>query len=170
MSAKKASKKSLTYVRPQPGTFTLEAFPGIEFRFRKVTVDDEAWCEETLGKTPWAVLLQKKEQSAVLCRMLFHFLHEDDKGHFTPIEEEKLDYDTGKTEVRLVAGYKRFMRSIDGGSPTEIILITQAFTKTLLASKPIDTLPDDLKKSLLTHLQSIELDPKPSDPVTAPNP
>jgi hypothetical protein len=155
-SAKKISKKSLSYVRPVPGSFELEKFPGHEFRFRKITLDDEAWCVEKLGASPFEIMSRDKVQASELCRLYFHFLVDSDKERFFPIEEEVTDYDTGEKKKEVVAGWKRFMRSIDGGSITEMLLIARAFAATIFASRPITDLPDELKKSLLNLVEKAE--------------
>lgn len=148
MSQKKVSKKSLEYVRPELGTFTLVAFPGVVFRFRKLSIDDESWCLQTFGSDPWTFINRQKAQAAELCRMYFHFLDDESKSHFKPEREKKMDYDTGEEKEELITGYRQFMRKIDGGSLTEMLLIASAFAKTLIASRPISDLPEELKKSL----------------------
>jgi hypothetical protein len=174
MSAKKpAPKKALAYTRPQPGTFTLNKFPGVDFRFRMISIDDEAWCLENLGNTPGTIISSKTATSAELCRLYFHFLEDDCKARFIPEEAESINYDTGKKETVVVPGYRLFMKSIDGGSLTEILLIARAFLKTLLASRPISDLPDEVKKNLMAQIESRQTGPEtpaaqPAAPATDP--
>lgn len=152
--AKRVSKKSLEYIRPQPGTFTLESFPGHEFRFRKISIDDEAWCVEKLGVPIHELVSREKVQAADLCRLYFHLLVEDDKKLFFPVEEDVTDYDTGEKKKETIAGSRLFMRAVSGG--VELILIGDAFLKTFFSSRPITDLPDDLKKTLLALVEKGE--------------
>ncbi len=146
---KKINKKSIEYVRPEPGSFNLAAFPGVEFKFKKIFLDDEAWVIDTFGKNIWEIINNKQVHAADLCRMYFRFLEDASKVHFKPEEIETLDYETNEVKKELVNGPKKFMRSIDGGSVTELILIAQAFLKTLIASRPISDLPEDVKKNVM---------------------
>ncbi len=149
MEKKKVNKKSIEYVRPEPGSFDLKAFPGHVFKFKKIVIDDEAWVMETFGKPTWEVINSKEAMASDLCRLYFHFLEDQDKAKFPPEQVEEMNYETGVKGMNLINGPKKFMRAIDGGSLTEMMLIAHAFLKTLIASRPISDLPDDLKKSVL---------------------
>lgn len=159
MSEKKRvpKKTSLEYTRPTPGTFTLETFPGVTFRFRKITIDDEAWVSEHFeGRSPWAIMTAPKAQAAELCRLYFHFLEDRSKEHFVPETKKERDYETGEEREVVVSGPRLFMQSIDGGNLTEMTLISHAFTKTILASRPISALPEEVKKSLQKWIDAQE--------------
>lgn len=157
---KKINKKAIEYVRPEPGIFDLKAFPGIEFKFRKIWIDDEAWINQTFNKNVWEMMNNSAASSADLCRMYFNFLTDESKLHFPPEKVEELNYETGEKEQVLLNGPKKFMRSIDGGSMVEITLIAQAFLKTLLASRPLDDLPEEIKKNILTRYQDTKKEKK----------
>lgn len=163
---KQPSKKSIEYVRPQPGTFTLEKFPGVEFKFRLITIDDESWCIEKLGKTPWGMIKPGAEAMAAdLCRMYFHFLTDGSKRKFVPEEREEMDYETGKTNKVIVSGPRLFMQSVDGGSITEITIIGHAFLQTLLASRPLDAMPEEMKKKVQEWIRKEQSKKTPEPPV-----
>jgi len=157
---KKSPKKSLEYARPEPGTFELRAFPGVVFRFRKITIDDEAWCIDTLGGAIGDIIRREKERAGVLCRLYFHCLTDEGKRHFLPEKRVEVDYENGGEKEVVVSGPRLFMQAIDGGSVTEIIMIARAFLKTIAASRPIDDLPEDLKKSVMKWLAE-DKKPKP---------
>lgn len=147
-TTKKPSKKSAAYARPQPGTFGLLAFPGVEFEFRKIMVDDEAWAEEQFGVGVYEFASQTRNQVKDLCRLYFHFLKPESQALFKPEEMESTDPETGAVKKELVTGSVKLMRSIQGGSLTELLMMSHAFAKTLAASRPMSELPEDLKKSL----------------------
>lgn len=147
------SKKSIEYVRPTPGTFTLVKFPGVEFSFRLINVDDESWCMSKFEKLPWAVMTAEKSMAADLCTLYFNFLTDECKQRFVPVRKEEMDYETGETKEIIVSGPRLFMQSIDGGNIVEMTLISHAFLQTILASRPIDSLPEEIKKNLLKQIQ-----------------
>jgi hypothetical protein len=151
---KKPSKASLEYVRPEPGTFNLVAFEGVEFRFRKITIDDEAWAKEHFGKTIWEIINESSVEAAQVCRLYFHFLEDGFKALFPPERVEVVDYENGGKKEELLNGPKKFMRAIDGGSLTELTLIALAFAKTVFASRPISDLPEDVKKKVMELVKS----------------
>lgn len=155
MEKKKVNKKSLEYVRPELGEFNLKAFPGHTFKFKKITVDDEAWVQDTFGVTAWSIVAQKKAQLSDVCRLYFRFLDDESKKLFPPEEVEELDYETGETKKFLLNGPKKFMRSIDGGALAEVLMIGQAFIKTLLSCRPISDLPEEVKKSLQKTMKNL---------------
>jgi hypothetical protein len=150
---KTTSKKSLGYTRAQPGIFSLEKFPGVEFKFRIITVDDEAFCHKSFGKTPWELMTSTSIMAADLCRLYFHFLTDDSKKNFIPERRTEIDYETGEEKEVVISGPRLFMQSIDGGSPTEMMLIGKAFFDTLASSCPLENLPDDLKKTVLEAIK-----------------
>lgn len=149
---KRVNKKSLDYVRPQPGKFTLEAFPNVEFKFRKMTIDDDAWAEATFGMNPYAMISQKTANTEDLCRLYFHFLDAESKTHFKPITEKEPDYEKGGEKETLIPGHRRFMKSIGAGL-VEVFMIANAFGETLLSSRPISDLPEELKKNLMAQVE-----------------
>lgn len=163
----KVNKKAVEYVRPQRGTFTLNAFPDREFHFRKITVDDDAWVSQTFGKGIGELLHQGKAETAELCRLYFHFLDDEDKLLFPPERRTVVDYEQGGEKEELINGPKKFMQSIDGGSLTELLMISQAFVKTLIASRPISDLPDDLKKSLQAGIEKAKAENAQANPPAA---
>jgi hypothetical protein len=165
---KKLNKKSLEYVRPDTGRFELNTFPGVEFRFRKISIDDEAWAVETFGKSPWEIITGKSAQAADLCRLYFHFLTDDGKQRFIPVRKKEMDYETGEEKDVVISGPRLFMQSIDGGSLTEMVLISRAFVQTVVASRPISELPDDVKKSVLKWMN--EAPPPKSEATTSAEP
>lgn len=150
---KKPSKKSLEYVRPTPGHFELQAFPGVVFHFRKVTLDDEPWVLETFGKSIWEIMSADKVEAKDLCRLWFHFLDDTSKSHFKPEKKQEMDYDSGEMKEVLYAGWRQFMRAIDGGL-CEILMVSKAFLETILSARPLDDLHDEaLKKRVLSRLE-----------------
>jgi hypothetical protein len=142
----KLSKKALTYVRPEFGKFTLTSLPGQELSFRKFTVDDYAWVQETFGAPleqltgPGATV-----QLSTLCRIWFQALSDESKVHFMPQVESVVDYETGKVEDVVHPGWKRFMKTIES---REIELVASSFAVAMISSKPLEEWPDDLKKNL----------------------
>jgi hypothetical protein len=161
---KKVSKKSLEYVRPQPGKYTLEAHAGREFRFRKPTVDDTAWCEATFGQDPMGMIQQKKAPLADLCRLFFRYLDDESKAAFAPREYSAVDDETGIATKVTLGGWRRMMKDIEGGIP-EVLSISLAFAQTIFASRPISEMSDEEKKRVgpvLDHLtQAAQPEPQP---------
>lgn len=165
MSKKKpAIKKTIEYVRPRPGTFGLEKFPGVEFTFRIISIDDEAWCVQNLGKKPWDVMTSDTASAVDLCRLYFYFLTDEGKIHFVPFKKEEMDFETGLTKEVIISGPRLFMQSIDGGSLTEMTLIGRAFLQTIFASRPISELPEDIKKNLMDWVKKNQKAEKEVEP------
>lgn len=157
---KKVSKKSIEYVRPPLGRFRIEKFPDHEFRFRKITVDDEAWCIENLGSTPAGIVTSKVQEAEKLCELYFNFLEDDDKELFIPVKRKVRNYKTGEETDEIIPGHKLFMQSISGGL-AELTMIGYEFVKTMLACRPISELPEDIKKSLLKSTKKVAAKSEP---------
>jgi hypothetical protein len=153
---KKVSKKSLEYVRPQFGSFDLRAFPSVEFKFKKISIDDEMLVKEKFGQHSWEIVSKGTAEASELCRLYFLFLTDESKAYFKPEEIEELDYETNETKKVLINGPKKFMRSIDGGNMTEMLLIADAFVKTLIASRPMSDLPEEIKKNILEAAEKMK--------------
>lgn len=139
----KISKKSLTYIRPEMGRFTLEALPGVELRFRKFDLDDYAWVESTFGR-PLEQLSQPGGEgvmTSTLARIWFRVLDEESKSHFPPKVETVIDYEsTGEKQEITVPGWQRFMRAISVGEARN--KVNMAFTVTMMAGKSLSDIPD----------------------------
>lgn len=163
---KKVNKKALEYVRPAFGSFNLKAFPGFEFKFKKISIDDESWVKQNMGRHSWEIINSDKAEAAELCRLYFHFLENEGKTKFPPETIEEMDYETGEKKSVLLNGPKKFMQSIDGGSLTEMLLIAQAFLMTMVASRPMSDLPEDLKKTVLESIK--RRTPKEKEPEANP--
>lgn len=142
---KKVDKKSLTYVLPKFIAFHLKAISK-ELSFRKFTIEDYAWVQETFGKAV-EELLQPGQgiQLSTLCRIWFRALSEESKLEFPFSEETRVNDETGEKQVAQFPPWRVFMKSME---PWEIPIVSEAFSITMLSSRPLQEWPEDLKKSL----------------------
>ena len=132
----------VSVMRPQFGTFRLEATGDTLHRLRKISVDDYEWVEETFGLSLEQIFTEGKVvKLSTLTKLIFHQL--EDKSPFLAEDREIIDDEGEKKSVRI-SGAQRFREAII--NPDEAKLMTAAFLKTLGLSQPARDASDGEKK------------------------
>ncbi len=123
----------LSEIRPQFGTFKLEATGDVVHRLRKVSLDDYEWFESEFGLSMLQVFAEGKEvKTSVVTKIIFHQL--EDKTPFLASDEDVITDDGEKATVR-VTGLQKFRRAVITAEDAQTM--TQAFLKTLGMSQPV---------------------------------
>lgn len=144
----KPDNKALTYVRPEMGIFHLAAFPGVEFRFRKFTIDDYAWIQDTFGHTLEELTTPapgKTVSTGTMAKIWFRLLDDASKKFFVPVTESVMDYETGQEKNVTEPGWKRFMKALE---VTDVPKVGFAMSMTALSGRALEDVPAELKKKL----------------------
>lgn len=125
-------KLSMKDLVPADSTFTLKAFPGEEFRLRKINGHDEIWLQQTWGNDFANVFSEARLKD--LCRIAFHQLNEDQKHHFKK-QTVKVVNEEGDEAEHQIGGYLLMACSVVGME--EKTRICEAILETIGISRPM---------------------------------
>lgn len=124
---------SLSDIRPQLGTFTLEVTGELVHQFRKISLDDYGWVEETFGETLDKLFAEGREvKLSVVAKLFYHQLK--DRSPFKAETKTEVDEEGEEREVRI-SGVQKFRQSIVGIE--EQMAVVNAFLKTMGMSQPL---------------------------------
>jgi len=140
----------LEQIKPEMGSFGLEAFPGIQFHLRKISLNDKIWAKQTFGKSIEEVLNKTKEEIEgnyeeflnSYSRIAYHLIQEDQKVVFVSREVPTIDENGIEGKIKI-GGVKLFQACVQGIE--EQLAVMRAVGKTLMAS---NVLPEEEKKIL----------------------
>ena len=110
----------LSKIRPQEKFFFLESLPGKPLSYKKMSLQDFAWIEQTTGK-PLADVL-KNGEATMLLKMIYHQLTNECKEHFPAYTKESfLDDDGERVEAERVPGYIALAEAVGTEEITALI-------------------------------------------------
>lgn len=124
---------TLESLNPQDASFTLEAIPDVEFRIRKINLDDQVWLKTKFPSKDVINEVFNGLDAKVLSELIYHQLDQEGRKHFPSFTKEIID-DEGDTRHVKVSGPEAFRRKIVGTN--EFVRIFNALTKTIGISIP----------------------------------